>query len=127
MMLGGSSGRKAASRLVGSVAARGGAWLCVWMYVRPLVDRSIAPSRHRIDRIGRRDAVCAAGGRLTIDSRLNPNLSQSQPTYPPASTAAPGQGAPAMTKVYGGLKDQDRIFTNLYGEKVSRAPWIHYF
>jgi hypothetical protein len=25
---------------------------------------------------------------------------------------------PALTRVYGGLKDQDRIFTNLYGEKV---------
>ena len=23
---------------------------------------------------------------------------------------------PALTKIYGGLKDQDRIFTNLYGE-----------
>lgn len=26
-----------------------------------------------------------------------------------------------MTKVYGGLKDQDRIFTNLYGEQVGRG------
>jgi hypothetical protein len=25
-----------------------------------------------------------------------------------------------MTRVYGGLKDQDRIFTNLYGEGVRR-------
>jgi len=25
--------------------------------------------------------------------------------------------APAMTRVYGGLVDQDRIFTNLYGEQ----------
>lgn len=25
---------------------------------------------------------------------------------------------PVLTRVYGGLKDQDRIFTNLYGEKV---------
>ena len=25
----------------------------------------------------------------------------------------------SLLQVYGGLKDQDRIFTNLYGEKVS--------
>ena len=31
----------------------------------------------------------------------------------PASAAAP---IPVAPKVYGGLKDQDRIFTNLYGE-----------
>ncbi|KAG5186288.1 hypothetical protein JKP88DRAFT_214640 [Tribonema minus] len=31
------------------------------------------------------------------------------------STAAPE--APPLTRVYGGLKDQDRIFTNLYGEQ----------
>jgi hypothetical protein len=36
------------------------------------------------------------------------------------ATAAPS--GPAMTRVYGGLKDQDRIFTNLYGEKVRRSP-----
>eukprot|EP01083_Nonionella_stella_P100365 282970_1 len=24
---------------------------------------------------------------------------------------------PAMTQIYGGLKDQDRIFTNIYGEE----------
>ena len=27
---------------------------------------------------------------------------------------------PALTRVYGGLKDQDRIFTNLYGEQDFR-------
>jgi NADH dehydrogenase (ubiquinone) flavoprotein 1 len=32
------------------------------------------------------------------------------------STAAPKPAEPVLTKVYGGLKDQDRIFTNLYGE-----------
>lgn len=32
------------------------------------------------------------------------------------STAA---ADPALTRIYGGLKDQDRIFTNLYGEGVS--------
>jgi NADH dehydrogenase (ubiquinone) flavoprotein 1 len=38
--------------------------------------------------------------------------------------------SPAMTKVYGGLKDEDRIFTNLYGEQswrvedaVKRGDW----
>jgi NADH dehydrogenase (ubiquinone) flavoprotein 1 len=36
---------------------------------------------------------------------------------PAAPAAAPAKPAePAFTKVYGGLKDQDRIFTNLYGE-----------
>jgi hypothetical protein len=29
-------------------------------------------------------------------------------------STAPAAEAPAMTKVYGGLSDQDRIFTNLY-------------
>jgi len=33
------------------------------------------------------------------------------------STAA---ADPALTRIYGGLKDQDRIFTNLYGEGVSK-------
>ncbi|CAK4328457.1 unnamed protein product [Aphanomyces euteiches] len=28
---------------------------------------------------------------------------------------------PAMTRVYGGLKDEDRIFTNLYGEQTWRV------
>ena len=27
---------------------------------------------------------------------------------------------PALTRVYGGLKDQDRIFTNVYGEQSWR-------
>ncbi len=38
--------------------------------------------------------------------------------------------APALTRVYGGLKDEDRIFTNLYGEgdwrikdAISRGDW----
>eukprot|EP01039_Chlorochromonas_danica_P021361 gene21361-26305_t len=45
------------------------------------------------------------------------------------STAAAPQ-EPALTRVYGGLKDQDRIFTNLYGEKdwrlqaaMKRGDW----
>jgi hypothetical protein len=36
-----------------------------------------------------------------------------------ASPATPPKPAePVPTKIYGGLKDQDRIFTNLYGEQV---------
>ena len=35
------------------------------------------------------------------------------------STAPAASEAPAFTRTYGGLKDQDRIFTNLYGEGVS--------
>lgn len=30
--------------------------------------------------------------------------------------STPSAAAPPLTRVYGGLKDQDRIFTNLYGE-----------
>jgi NADH dehydrogenase (ubiquinone) flavoprotein 1 len=30
--------------------------------------------------------------------------------------STPAKAEPALTKIYGGLKDQDRIFTNLYGE-----------
>ena len=38
-----------------------------------------------------------------------------------AMSAAPAASdGPAFTRTYGGLKDQDRIFTNLYGEGVSR-------
>ena len=45
-------------------------------------------------------------------------------------SAAPKSDEPALTRVYGGLKDQDRIFTNLYGEKdfrikdaMARGDW----
>ena len=34
------------------------------------------------------------------------------------STAPAANDGPAFTRTYGGLKDQDRIFTNLYGEGV---------
>lgn len=44
------------------------------------------------------------------------------------AVAAPA--APVLAQVYGGLKDQDRIFTNLYGEgdwrlkgAMSRGDW----
>lgn len=30
--------------------------------------------------------------------------------------SAAGEGAPDLTRVYGGLSDQDRIFQNVYGE-----------
>ena len=38
-----------------------------------------------------------------------------------STPASPQVSAPALTRVYGGLKDQDRIFTNLYGEKDWRV------
>lgn len=45
-------------------------------------------------------------------------------------SAAPKADEPAMTRVYGGLSDQDRIFTNLYGEQdwridaaMKRGDW----
>lgn len=44
------------------------------------------------------------------------------------AVAAPAQ--PVLAQVYGGLKDQDRVFTNLYGEgdwrlkgAMSRGDW----
>ena len=47
-----------------------------------------------------------------------------------STTPATSAAAPAMTRVYGGLKDQDRIFTNLYGEQdwridaaMKRGDW----
>ena len=33
--------------------------------------------------------------------------------------------SPAMTKVYGGLKDEDRIFTNLYGVSTAADATRH--
>ena len=48
----------------------------------------------------------------------------STPATPTAAAAASAPATPAKpaepvpTKIYGGLKDQDRIFTNLYGEQV---------
>ena len=34
-----------------------------------------------------------------------------------ALCAAPKPAEPVLARVYGGLKDQDRIFSNLYGEQ----------
>ena len=34
-----------------------------------------------------------------------------------ALSAAPKAEEPVLARVYGGLKDQDRIFSNLYGEQ----------
>ena len=39
-------------------------------------------------------------------------------------STAPKASEPAMTRVYGGLNDQDRIFTNLYGEGVSLCSLV---
>ena len=44
-------------------------------------------------------------------------LSAAAPPPPPAAEAAVDDSAPAMTQVYGGLKDQDRIFSNIYGDQ----------
>jgi hypothetical protein len=56
---------------------------------------------------------------MHVHAFTNNNITTAIDTYKQAaSTAAPPQAPPAMTKVYGGLKDQDRIFTNLYGEQV---------
>ena len=43
-------------------------------------------------------------------------LSSAAAPPPPAAEAA-ADDAPAMTQVYGGLKDEDRIFSNIYGEQ----------
>eukprot|EP00128_Syssomonas_multiformis_P014324 Colp12_sorted_trinity150504_noHs@22975 len=52
------------------------------------------------------------------------------PAAPAAAAAAPKPAEPALTRVYGGLKDQDRIFTNIYGEQdwrlnaaMKRGDW----
>jgi len=37
----------------------------------------------------------------------------------PAASASPSDAAGANLRIHGGLKDQDRIFTNVYGEKDS--------
>ncbi|CAM9609674.1 unnamed protein product, partial [Phaeothamnion confervicola] len=46
------------------------------------------------------------------------------------SAPPPKPAEPALTRTYGGLKDQDRIFTNLYGERdwrikdaMQRGDW----
>ena len=43
-------------------------------------------------------------------------LSSAAAPPPPAAEAA-ADDAPAMTQVYGGLKDEDRIVSNIYGEQ----------
>lgn len=49
---------------------------------------------------------------------------------PPLVAAAAVNAEPILAQVYGGLKDQDRVFTNLYGEgdwrlkgAMSRGDW----
>jgi hypothetical protein len=36
-----------------------------------------------------------------------------------STNPAKAPAEPVLAQIYGGLKDQDRIFTNLYGEKVN--------
>ena len=43
----------------------------------------------------------------------------------PALSGAGGDADPAMTRVYGGLKDPDRLFTNLYGTQDFRIGDAH--
>ena len=51
--------------------------------------------------------------RITVACRQRSRLFSSQ---------APKPTDPVLARVYGGLKDQDRIFTNLYGEGDWRLP-----
>ena len=44
-----------------------------------------------------------------------------QASYSVRAMSSNAAADPAFTRTYGGLKDQDRIFTNLYGEGVSLA------
>lgn len=44
-----------------------------------------------------------------------------------STPAAANPQEPALTRIYGGLKDQDRIFTNLYGEGVSMLHVWHIY
>ena len=48
----------------------------------------------------------------------NKTTSHSHPTYKSNDTKYS-----ITLQVYGGLKDQDRIFTNLYGEEVREVHW----
>ena len=63
-------------------------------------------------------ALLSSSGRSARQSLGASTRTLSTPA--PAAAAPPPVGAtpaaPAMTRIYGGLKDQDRIFTNLYGE-----------
>jgi hypothetical protein len=45
----------------------------------------------------------------------------------PAAPAAAKPAEPVLARVYGGLKDQDRIFTNLYGEGVSLLIFFYIY
>lgn len=52
-------------------------------------------------------------------TKMNTKISKSLITR---TLSTPAKAAePALTRIYGGLKDQDRIFTNLYGEFDWRA------
>ena len=58
---------------------------------------------------------------LRLPPRAPPSLRRLLSSTPPKpAAAAPASSAsnePVLGRVYGGLKDQDRIFTNLYGEQ----------
>mmetsp|Transcript_53887 Transcript_53887/g.122817 ORF Transcript_53887/g.122817 Transcript_53887/m.122817 type:complete len:489 (-) Transcript_53887:277-1743(-) len=60
----------------------------------------------------------------------SPIVRASRPAAVGVARRALSSGEPALTQVYGGLKDQDRIFTNIYGEQdwrlgdaVKRGDW----
>ncbi|RAW23681.1 hypothetical protein PC110_g19882, partial [Phytophthora cactorum] len=48
-------------------------------------------------------------------------LSQARGFRTSAAVANAAAEEPAMARVYGGLKDEDRIFTNVYGEDTWRV------
>ena len=63
----------------------------------------------------------------SLHPRSIPPLSR---TTPPPRQAAKAAAPPPLTRIYGGLKDQDRIFTNLYGDQdwrlkdaLKRGDW----
>lgn len=62
---------------------------------------------------------------LRNSSRIFRSVRHFSTPVKPAAPAAPTAGAAATKpaeeapRIYGGLRDQDRIFSNLYGENVS--------
>ena len=64
--------------------------------------------------------------RIVINQKKNFSTPAAPAAAAPAAAAAatPKPAEPVPTKIYGGLKDQDRIFTNLYGEGVRTTHFM---
>ncbi len=98
---------------------------------------SSAPKFAALSTLSRREVAVCRSRYIPIGSATTPALHPTE-SFPPArslSTAAPATpaapAAPAApARVYGGLKDSDRIFTNIYGRNdpfiegaLKRGDW----